>query len=491
MANEKSSKWLYWGLFLATVIIVALGIMLTSSIMERRQEKVAKMQMVEPIGENEYRNEIWGKNFPREFDTYLNTRDTMFRSKHGGASMRDYLEEFPNLIVMWAGYGFSKDYNQGRGHAMAVKDIRNTLRTGGVENSPMPATCWSCKSTDVVRMMKELGPKEFYSGKWIEKGKEIVNPIGCADCHDPNTMDLTITRPALVEAFERQGKKIEDFTHNEMRSLVCAQCHVEYYFAKPGNYLTFPWDKGFSADDMEEYYDNIEFTDWTHKISRTPMLKAQHPDYELFMTGVHAKRGVTCADCHMPYKVEGGVKFTDHHIQSPLANVANACQTCHKESEEQLLKDVYERQDKLLELRGLAEDALAKAHIEAGMAWDAGATEEEMAPVLKNIRHAQWRWDWVAAANAVGFHSPVEAMRVIGTSIAKAEKARGILATIFVKHGIEIPVQLPDISTKEKAQKFIGLDMEKLRADKVKLLETVVKEWDKDAEDRQGSLYKY
>ncbi len=491
MANEKSSKWLYWGLFFATVVIVALGIMLASSIMERRQEKVAKMQMVEPIGENEYRNEIWGKNFPREFDTYLNTQDTTFRSKHGGASMRDYLEEFPNLIVMWAGYGFSKDYNQGRGHAMAVKDIRNTLRTGGVEESPMPATCWSCKSTDVVRMMKQVGPKEFYSGKWIEKGHEIVNPIGCADCHDANTMDLTITRPALVEAMERQGKKIEDFTHNEMRSLVCAQCHVEYYFAKPGNYLTFPWDKGFSADDMEEYYDNIEFTDWTHKLSRTPMLKAQHPDYELFMTGVHAKRGVSCADCHMPYKVEGGVKFTDHHIQSPLANIANACQTCHKESEEQLLKDVYERQDKLLELRGLAEDALAKAHIEAKMAWDAGATEEEMAPVLKLIRHSQWRWDWVAAANGVGFHSPVEAMRVIGTSISKAEKARGILATIFVKHGVAIPVQLPDISTKELAQKYIGLDMEKLRADKVKLLETVTKEWDKEAESRQGSLYKY
>ena len=65
-----------------------------------------------------------------------------------------------------------------------------------------------------------------------------------------------------------------------------AQCHVEYYFKKEGNYLTFPWDKGFSADDMEIYYDEYEFTDWTHKLSKAPMLKAQHPDYELFMTGV-------------------------------------------------------------------------------------------------------------------------------------------------------------------------------------------------------------
>jgi len=125
---------------------------------------------------------------------------------------------------------------------------------------------------------------------------------------------LKISRPALVEAFERQGKKMEDFSRQEMRSLVCAQCHVEYYFKKESNYLTFPWDKGFSADDMEKYYDEIEFTDWTHKLSKAPMLKAQHPDYELFMTGIHAIRGVSCSDCHMPYKSEGGVKYTDHHI---------------------------------------------------------------------------------------------------------------------------------------------------------------------------------
>ena len=152
---------------------------------------------------------------------------------------------------------------------------------------------------------------EYYDNKWVEVGQEFVNPIGCQDCHDPKTMSLRITRPALIEAFERQGKNIKEFSHQEMRSLVCAQCHVEYYFKKPGNYLTFPWDKGFSADDMEAYFDEIEFSDWTHKLSRAPMLKAQHPDYELFMTGVHAERGVSCSDCHMPYKMEGGVKFTE------------------------------------------------------------------------------------------------------------------------------------------------------------------------------------
>jgi len=492
MTEQKSKKnWLNWVLFLGTVVAVFVIGLLAASIIERRQEAVTRVQFVKEIPEWEARNEVWGANFPQEYETYMQTLDTNFSSKHGGSAKIDYLEEFPELVIMWAGYAFSKEYNQGRGHGYAIKDIRNILRTGGVEESPMPATCWSCKSTDVPRLMKKNGIKEFYEGKWIEKGEEIVNPIGCQDCHDPKTMNLRISRPALIEAFERQGKKMNEFTHQEMRSLVCAQCHVEYYFKKPGNYLTFPWDKGFSADSMEAYYDEIEFADWTHKLSRTPMLKAQHPDYELYKTGIHAQRGVACADCHMTYKVEGGRKFTDHHIQSPSNNMANSCQVCHRESEAQLLSDVYERQDRVLEIRRIAEKTLAAAHLEAKAAWDAGATEDEMKPVLKLIRNSQWRWDWVAAANGVGFHSPVEALRVLGTSVSLGERARGQIAVILTKHGVSIPIKLPDYSTKELAQKIIGLDLPKLRSDKARLLETVVKEWDKKAEKRQGSLQKY
>lgn len=493
MSNETKTRkpWVNWLLFIATIVVVFFIGLLASSIIERRQETVSRIQFIKPIKDWEPRNEVWGENFPQQYETYAMTTDTNFVSKHGGSQRRDYLEEFPELVILWAGYGFSKEYNQGRGHAYAVKDIRNILRTGGVDDSPMPATCWTCKSPDVPRLMNEKGVKEFYNGKWIEKGDQVVNPIGCQDCHDPKTMNLKISRPALIEAFERQGKKMSDFSHQEMRSLVCAQCHVEYYFAKPGNYLTFPWDKGFSADSMEAYYDQIEFSDWTHKLSRTPMLKAQHPDYELYKTGVHAKRGVSCADCHMTYKVEGGRKFTDHQIQSPLNNIANSCQVCHRESETQLISDVYERQDRVLEIRRIAEKTLAAAHLEAKAAWDAGASEEEMKPVLKNIRNAQWRWDWVAAANGVGFHSPVEALRVLGTSVSLGEKARGQLSVILTKHGVQIPIQLPDYSTKELAQKIIGLDMEKLKSDKAKLLETVVKDWDAKAEKRQGTLNKY
>jgi len=410
--NTKTRNWL---LFIATVIIVFFLGLLASSIVERRGETAYVYKPQVKINEWEPRNEVWGKNYPREYQSYMKNSESDFRSKYNGNAMIDMLEEDPRLVVLWAGYGFSKDYNQGRGHTWAVKDVVNTLRTGGPANDkegPMPSTCWTCKSPDVPRMMNKHGIAEFYKGKWARLGAEIVNPIGCADCHDPETMNLQISRPALIEAFERTGRDITRASHQEMRSLVCAQCHVEYYFNKKtvegANYLTFPWDNGYTAEAMEEYYDNMEFSDWTHALSKAPMLKAQHPGYETYMTGVHASRGVSCADCHMPYISEGGQKFTNHHIQSPLNNVANSCQVCHRQETDRLLRDVYERQDKIIENRDKLEELLVRAHVEAKHAWDLGVTEEDMQEILQDIRHAQWRWDYAAAAHGASFHSPVE-----------------------------------------------------------------------------------
>lgn len=481
LVEEK--PWLAWVIFLSTVVLVFLLGLFGASIMERRQEARLAFQLVKPIAAWEPRNEVWGENFPREFESYRSTVDTSFRSKYAGSSWRDYLQEDPYLVVLWAGYAFSRDYAQARGHYHAVEDIRATLRTG----VPQPATCWTCKSTDVPRVMNTMGPADFYRSSWDSLGPEIVNNIGCQDCHDPFTMNLRITRPALVEAFQREGRDITQASHLEMRSLVCAQCHVEYYFkGKMEKYLTFPWDNGFSADSMEIYYDEIEHVDWIHALSKTPMLKAQHPDYELFKTGIHAERGVACADCHMPYRSEGGVKFTNHKIQSPLNDVANACQICHRESETALVKNVNDRQDKILELRMLAERALVHAHIEAKAAWDKGATEHEMKPVLQRIRHAQWRWDWVAASNGLGFHSPVEAARILGSAIQKAEEARTMLVRILVRRGVLEALQLPDLSTKARAQAFVGLKMAEIEASKKDFIKAVLPRWDKAAEARQA-----
>ncbi|MCF6241566.1 MAG: ammonia-forming cytochrome c nitrite reductase [Bacteroidales bacterium] len=498
MSEQKRKPIVNWLILITTIVVVFLLGLLASSITQRKAEAVFAYTPTVKINQEEPRNDVWGKNFPREYQSYYETEDTSFRSKYNGNAMIDMLEVDPRLVVLWAGYGFSKDYNQGRGHVYAVEDLHNSLRTGGPTGSddgPMPSTCWTCKSPDVPRVMKRDGVAEFYKGKWARLGAEVVNPIGCADCHDAETMNLRISRPALIEAFERQGKDINKVSHQEMRSLVCAQCHVEYYFDKKRPdaegvpYLTFPWDKGMSAEAMEEYYDNKEFKDWTHKISKAPMLKAQHPGYEVYLTGIHAERGVSCADCHMPYKSEGGVKFTDHKIQSPLNNVANSCQVCHRQETETLIKNVYDRQDKIIENRDKLEELLVRAHVEAGKCWELGATEEQMKDILMGIRHAQWRWDYAAASHGGSFHSPVEISRVIATGIDIAQETRIKLARLLLKLGFEGEVPYPDISTKEKAQKFIGLPMEKLEEEKAKFKQEVLPLWLKEAKERE-SKYK-
>jgi nitrite reductase (cytochrome c-552) len=488
--NQK--PWIGWVLFGSTIVVVFLLGLLAASIMQRRVEAVFAYNPVVDYPDWEPRDAVWGKNFPREYQSYLKTSDTLFRSKYNGSAMIDMLKVDPRMTVLWAGYSFSKDYSQARGHYYAITDIRNTLRTGAPsadKSSPQPNTCWTCKSPDVPRLIRKSGAADFYKGSWESKGSEIINPIGCADCHDALTMNLRIIRPALVEAYVRMGKDITKSSHQEMRSLVCAQCHVEYYFDKNKiegtQYLTFPWDKGTTVEKIEQYYDAIAFSDWTHALSKAPMLKAQHPDFEIFSTGIHAERGIACADCHMPYMSEGGVKYTDHHISSPLNNVANSCQVCHREETERLVQDVYDRQDKIIESRNNLEELLVRAHVEAKAAWDYGAIESQMRQPLQLIRQAQWRWDFSTAGHGNSFHSPLETNRIIASGIAKAQEARIEIARILAALGHNEIITYPEIGTKELAQKYIGLDMLKLNKEKIEFLCKVVPKWIEQADARQ------
>lgn len=318
-----------------------------------------------------------------------------------------------------------------------------------------------------------------------------MNPIGCADCHDSKTMNLTITRPALVEGFKVQGMDINKQSHQEMRNLVCAQCHVEYYFDKNkvegSQFVVFPWHEGMTMEGAEKYYDKIGFYDWIHPLSKAKMLKAQHPDYEIYKTSVHAKRGVSCADCHMPYKSEGGQKFTDHHIGSPLANVENSCFVCHRESSQDLISDVYERQIKVQEGTSQLARQVAIAHIEAKKAWDLGATEAQMAKILDDIRKAQWRWDYSVASHGASFHAPVEVQRIVNSGLGYARDARLGLTKVLADLGFKGEVELPEFK-KDVLQKYIGLDMEKERAAKKEFLNTLVPEWVKKAKERESKM---
>ncbi len=479
--NDKMKPWVGWLLFFVTMGVVFLLGMLAASITQRRAEIASVMnnKKIEITG-IESRNEIFAENYPRQYESWIKTADTTFQSEFNGSSVVDVLAERPEMVVLWAGYAFSKDYGTPRGHMHAVEDVHHTLRVGAPmtpDAGPQPATCWTCKSPDVPRLMDSVGIAEFYNQTWAHWGHEVVNPIGCADCHEAETMDLKISRPALIEGYQSMGLDIKDATHQDMRALACAQCHVEYYFTPEGKYLIFPWHNGLSMEGAEQYYDSIQFADYTHTLSRAPIIKAQHPDYEIYMTGIHAQRGVTCADCHMPYVSEGGIKYSNHHVQSPLANINSTCQVCHRETEEDLREAVYQRQRSAIEIRNLVEKELAAAHIEAQFAWEKGATEAQMQEALQLIRQSQWCWDYAVASHGGSFHSPVEFQRILSHSLDRAHKARFAIAQVLAQNGYTGKVPMPDISTKAKAQQYIGLDMDKERSDKKQFQETVVPKW--------------
>jgi nitrite reductase (cytochrome c-552) len=295
-----------------------------------------------------------------------------------------------------------------------------------------------------------MGVKEFYATPFMEMKDKLKHPIGCQDCHDPATMNLRITRPALREAFAAAGRNIDEATHQEMRSLVCAQCHVEYYF-RDKNYLTFPWQQGMTVEDMLAYYDKIDFKDFTNAISKTPMLKAQHPDYELYTTGIHHYRGVSCADCHMPYKSEGGVKFTNHHVQSPLLNISTSCAVCHRWSEDEIRQRVQGIQTKVWNAKLEAERAMVQAHFDIAAGIQAGLADGQLAGPRHTLREAQFRWDYVRSSNGMGFHSPQESMRILMDAVNQAQQVRVEMARLLATKGITDPVRYPDLSTREKA----------------------------------------
>lgn len=456
-APAQAPAWRGWAFFLAVGVGTFLLGLLAASILQRREEAKARPPLRE-IAAWESDNARWGENFPRQYDAYRRMKRTDVQTRYGGPFPRDLLEETPANVVLFAGYGFSLDYKQARGHIYSVDDVKETGRV----NDKTPATCLTCKSPDVPRLMAELGGGDvmagaapFYAKSFRELEAQVTHPIGCLDCHEPNTMRLRVSRPALREAFRERGVDVDQVSHQEMRSLVCAQCHVEYYFRGEGKHLVFPWKKGFTADEMEQYYDEIEeggFSDWKHAVSGAPMIKMQHPDYEVYATGVHAYRNVSCADCHMPYRSEGGVKYTDHHVQSPLLNIANSCAVCHRWGEDEIRARVESIQDRVRAGRDWAERAVAQAHFDVAAAAQAGAGDEELKEVRRLVRRAQLRWDYVAAANGMGFHSPQLSTQTLAAAVDLAGQCRVECARILARHGVTDPVQYPDYGAKEKAQ---------------------------------------
>ncbi len=422
----------------ATLAIAALLV----NIFEHKQEARNPFFRVVDLTDDTEDPAVWGKNFPLQFDGYQRTVDQV-RTRHGGSEAvprtptdvdprsvvaQSRLEEDPRLVTMWAGYAFAKDFREERGHAHMLEDQVFTERQ---QVAAQPGACIHCHASVYVPY-RRAGDGDLMAGfakvnamPYAEARKLVTHPIACIDCHDPATMALRVTRPGFLEGIRalKASQGIADYdpntmaTRQEMRSFVCGQCHVEYYFKGPEKRLTYPWHKGLKVENILDYYAEVGHKDWTHAESGAPVLKAQHPEFEMWNQGVHARSGVACADCHMPYQRVGALKVSDHHVRSPLLNVQAACQTCHKWPEAELVARVEAIQDRTFGLRNRAMDALVQLIADLKAAQAAGRTDEELALPRELQRRAQFRLDFVEAENSTGFHAPQEAARILAESV--------------------------------------------------------------------------
>ena len=411
---------IYLAVFAGAALLTAAIAGLLINISERKREAAQFPLMVVEISEGELDPAVWGRNFPHQYDSFVRTQNDYGKTPYGGSTPYSKLEEYPAMIRLWAGYAFSLDHNEDRGHYYAQIDQANTQR---IQVVGQPGACINCHAAEAPQLIEELGWENFNRTPYNELKDRLHWGSSCSDCHNPETMELVITRPALTNALEQMGIDLGEATRQEMRSYVCAQCHVEYYFLGEDKGLTLPWSQGLEVEAIEEHYETYGFKDWTHKETGAPMIKIQHPEYELWSTGLHARSDVSCADCHMPFVRVGGVKVSNHRLSSPLINLRESCGTCHNLPEEELRERVTVIQDKTAELLRRSEAALLDAIDAIVAARDAGATEEQLTLALRLHREGQLRWDFISSENSTGFHSPQESARILAASVDLARQA--------------------------------------------------------------------
>ncbi len=463
-STHSARTGLHVAVLLGVAAATAGATALLVNIFERKAEERSPFIRVVQVDDDTTDPAVWGKNWPAQYDGYQRTAlptKTRFGGHGGNEAMpEEKIERDPWLKRMFLGYAFSIDYRDRRGHAHMLEDQEATQRL----SKPQSGSCLHCHAS-VMPLYRKLGDGDAMKGfeaSYKFSYKELndklhdagqAHPVSCVDCHEPDTMALRVTRPGFIRGIQalaasdaavpalhsidqwREGKRDRpydpnvDATRNEMRSYVCGQCHVEYYCSTKMP-LTFPWGQGLKVEDIEAFWkattfpDGHAFSDYTHKETGAPILKAQHPEFELWNQGIHARAGVSCADCHMPYMREGASKVSDHWVRSPLLNINRACQTCHRASEAEMaarVEVIQSRNSDLMQRSGQAIVALIDGIVEAKAQ---GATPEQLASAMDFQQKAQWRLDFIAAENSMGFHAPQEAARILGEAADYARQGQ-------------------------------------------------------------------
>lgn len=472
-----SRAWVYAALIVGSAAATAGAMYLAQNIYTRKWESRETVFRVADVPPDTTDPAEWGKNFPRQYDSYKRTVDVE-RTRHGGneAPPRKRGEPEPqkaaadpHLTVLYAGYPFSVDYREARGHAYMLSDQDVSERTTKFQQ---PGACLQCHASIIPAYKqkgREAGVPDDRPQEQVQKGFEIVckmpladarhmkgpngkpmveHAVSCMDCHDSATMQLRVTRPGFLTGIAalavgddpvphlpsigrwRGGDRKKPYdpnaeaTRQEMRALVCGQCHVEYHFAKDTKVVTYPWSKGLKADQIEAFYEEINFVDYTHATAGTPILKAQHPEFEMWSQGVHARSGVSCADCHMPYTREGAVKVSDHNVRSPVLALNRSCQTCHRYPETEIQARIDAIQQRTRGLLDRAETACVDLIDAIVAAKKSGAGDDQLRDARKLHRAAQWRTDFVQSENSRGFHAPQESARLLAEAIDLARQGQ-------------------------------------------------------------------
>ncbi|GFO60608.1 cytochrome c-552 [Geomonas silvestris] len=405
----------------------------------------------------------WGKAYPAEYELWKKTGEPTpagkSRYKKGfdeGGHRPDKLDEYPFLALLYNGWGMGEEYSEPRGHMFMVKDQLAVeparYKAGG--------SCLTCK-TPYSPLLRQ---KEGYFGKPYQEVLAQVPKehqelgVACVDCHNNKDLTLKISRDfTLGKGIAKLGVDPAKLTQQDMRTLVCAQCHVTYSILKDGQMhstdVIFPWDgsswgKISIENIIAKLRGNPASAEWTQSVTGFKLAFLRHPEFELFSNNsVHWQAGVACSDCHMPYTKVGAQKVSDHRVMSPLKNDLKACQQCHAETPEWLRQQVFAIQDRTVSSfirSGYATATVAKLFEMANKASAAGkkVDQELYAQARNHYEEAFYRVVYIGAENSSGFHNPSEALRILNDASMHAGKAEGLLRQALTKAGVNVPVKV-------------------------------------------------
>jgi len=416
------------------------------------------------IADGDFDPANWGKAYPLEYDSWLKTKDPkpagMSKYKKGFDTdniIYDKLSEFPYMSLLFNGWGFGVEYNEPRGHHYMLIDQLEVdpsrLKAGGV--------CLTCK-TPYAPILQEKFGANYFKDPYMDMHAKIPPQfqklgVACADCHDNKTLNLKLSRWTLNKALAELGKDPKTAGRQELRSLVCAQCHVSYIIPKDAEMKStavfFPWQGSKVGDiSIENIIKVIKSSpshgEWKQNVTGFKVGFIRHPEYEFYSrNSVHWKANAACADCHMPYMKVGANKISDHNVTSPLKNDMKACQQCHTETPQWLKDQVIAIQDRTVSLMnrsGYACAVTAKLFETANRAKEQGKKiDEALYAQAKDLYlEAFYRVIFIGAENSVGFHNPTEAGRILGDAVAMAMRAEALLRQALTKAGVDLPANI-------------------------------------------------